>query len=292
MPQGIGRLREAAKRKFPRTYGIYEHYHTTITALTIIAFVAVVAYIGINQQQTETTVTHIRGDVNIIKRQSACSPRRDGKPRNAKACKANFNTIIHKILTPLQACEFLERGAPLIKIGGQPIPHVECVESRPASKSSDQKPSGAKQKVSTRHGGSTGRQTAAAPAEHIVTSTNPSPSAGTHTGSMATHHPSPNGDHHGGVSAGSHKTPHPHPAPAPVAPESHPEPTPTIETASSSETGTTGTGEQGGSTGSETETTTPPPVETSATKPKLLPEVIGPIEELACGLTGKPICHE
>lgn len=128
MPEGVGKLRVAARKKFPRTFRFYDRYHTTITALAIIIFVAAVAYIGVQARETATTVTQVRGDVNVIKQQSACSPKPNGRPNNPKACEENFNTIIHKILTPLQACEFLERGAPLIQIGGRPIPPVHCVK--------------------------------------------------------------------------------------------------------------------------------------------------------------------
>lgn len=264
MPQGIVRLRNAIAQKFPRLSRIYTNYHTTISALAIISFVAFVAYIGISQHTTEVAVTHVQGDVSIIKQQSSCSPKPDGRPKNPKQCKENFDTIIHKILTPLQACEFLERGAPLIQIGGKPIPQVECRRG------------GAAQVL---QGSSTNENPSSNVPPAPITSTDGSVEKPPHhtATSEHTHHPSDNGSHQGHNGHGGHHN-QPQsptvPSPAPVMPT----PSAPENNGKGNENGKGGGNGQGNNGNGNGNT-------------RLLPEVLEPVEGILCHTVfGHAIC--
>lgn len=267
------KLRDAIRERFPRLYavgrvsaGFYDRHHAVVSGCAITVLVAFVAWLGFNQHNTESTVTHINNDVSVIKEQSACSPKSNGKPTDRKQCEQNFDTIIHKILTPLQACEFLEHGAPLIQIGGKPIPPVECVKPHPktaATHITDKVRSVAASSAPS--GESTVAQLPPppAPSHHSPTNGNTGSGGGSHHGLGGTHHASP--------------TPTPIPPPAPGAtPES--------------ETTPEGPGNSGGAGGSD---------ESNAGgngngkgEPKLLPSVTGPVEGVACGALGKLVCAE
>lgn len=141
MPNGLGKLQARAAARFPRSAAFYRRYHTTITAIGIIIFVAAVAYIGISQHHTEGETSKVAKQVNVITKNSPCTPSAGpgSPPVHPKQCAENYATGF-KTLTPLQSCEFLQKGAGLISIGGQPIPPVTCnvpqavQESREAGK--------------------------------------------------------------------------------------------------------------------------------------------------------------
>ena len=87
--------------------------------------VALTAYFAYETNQEQGT----QGDtLKVLVQSSPCSPTREhpNSPRDPAACKRNFAQGI-KNLTPEQSCFILERGAPLINIGGKPIPRVTCV---------------------------------------------------------------------------------------------------------------------------------------------------------------------
>ena len=146
MPKLIGRFERSVKRRFPRfatwVGDVNEDYGHSIRIGAVLIFISatvgLIAYLGIELNNAGEDIDQVKGDVQVFQQNTPCTPRPDGQPTNKAQCRENFNTTIQRVLTPLQACEFLKRGASLITIGGRPIPPVTCVPPAPRVETNDE----------------------------------------------------------------------------------------------------------------------------------------------------------
>lgn len=127
MPKALGRLEQKIVSKFPpRIQRFWEAYHQTVkVALFVMLFVAV-AIIGVEARHASDSADKANREVRVFRQESPCTPLKPGgPPRDPKKCAINYAAGFGT-LTPLQSCEFLQKGAGLITIGGEPIPPVTC----------------------------------------------------------------------------------------------------------------------------------------------------------------------
>lgn len=110
----------------PQTwYGRHRALVQGVGGSALAVIVALVAWVAYETNQDQNTQGN---ELNVLVQSSPCSPTKEkpNQPRDPGACKRNFNQAI-KSLTPEQSCYILERGAPLIRIGGQEIMRVTCI---------------------------------------------------------------------------------------------------------------------------------------------------------------------
>lgn len=136
----VAHLNQVGVRIRPKKTWVSEHralVQGVLGSLAVMAL-ALVAYLAYETNQDQNSQGR---ELKVLVQSSPCSPTKEHphQPRDAAACKRNFNQAI-KSLTPEQSCYILEHGAPLVRIGGEPILRVTCIRGiEPPPKERDNK---------------------------------------------------------------------------------------------------------------------------------------------------------
>lgn len=141
-PHGLGKLERKLYSKMPAPIQrFWTRYHQTFKVAIFVMLFVGIAIIGLEARHASHDADKAKSEVKLITQNSPCTPIAGpgSQPVNPKQCAENYATGF-KTLTPLQSCEFLQKGAGLIQIGNQPLPEITCnvpqavQESREAGK--------------------------------------------------------------------------------------------------------------------------------------------------------------